>query len=371
MAANRWHFENTDAFFPWASSGSSTHALDNATMSAGYSNDIFAIGFVPRETKTLDNLRIYISAVTGSPATTEIKCSLFAANSAGDGWTAGTEIETKDIDSIATGWRTFSGFSTSLTAGTKYYLAIRNANATPASNSVTIQYSNFNTLALASGHAHVGAQIHISTSGAGSLIMTTSMGGYRIGWSDSSFVGIPAATSTATSSSYRIYGTRECGTRLTFPSTMRLPIVGVVGVLANENGNPTGNVHLRVYDGTTLLGTTNTIPDAAASYSNGRHSAYFSDVIQFEGTDLRITHGVTSGGDSSNAHNAHYLTWDSDADSMDLKPYDAELTYFDGSSWSEPEDGFCACGLLVDWTQLPASAGGLLRHPGMAGGMLG
>lgn len=360
MAANRWHYENCDLFFPWSNTGGfQGFALDNATTSGGYSNDTWAIGFVARESKTLNAFRVYFVSVTGSPAASEIVCSLYTATA--DKSAQNTLIETVQVDSIASGWRTFSGFTTALTAGEKYFLVVRNANATPATNYVTLQSGQNISFPLGSGHAHNAVSVYTSTTGIGALSSNISFTtGFRLGWSDGTYSGQPSFSLGASSSSYRIYDTRELGTLLTFDAAMRLPIVGVAGMVTTETGNPTGDLRWRVYDGTTLLGTTQVIKDAQASYSTSynRYVGYFDDVVQFDGTQLRIVGGVTSGGDSTNAHNLPYLDWDSDSDSLALRPYAAKLTYYDGSSWSEPVNGFIQTSLLVDWTQLPAAGGG-------------
>lgn len=312
-----------------------------------------AFSFVLKSAKTLSTVRLYISE-TGALAAGEVQVDIYS-DSAGTPGQPGTSLaNVTNGGAISTGWTDFTGFSLALSAHTLYWIVVRNLNGTPASNYPTLRYS-----ANSGGAQH----LYASTSTWGSMkksstdsgstwggIATNIFPGLRLDFNDSTYAGLPIETGGADTTN-TIYSTREMGTKFTSPANVRLRVTGVV-MMIGKSGAPTGNARFRLYEGTTLVGTTQEIPLGNAS-SGSAYAAYFSSPLTLKAnTSYRVVLSETTQSDtSSNRYQGYYITIDSNANSQALKPFggSCQKTYYDGSSWTDTSGDFCPFGLILDF----------------------
>lgn len=203
----------------------------------------------------------------------------------------------------------FTGFTTALTAGTFYAIAVRNANGTPGTN-----YPTFATNGPAALTA-IGFPIIVSSTSSftsTSNVATQGAMNVRLEFSDGSFLGGATAGGVATES---VYGTAAAGVRVgTAPAALKA--AGVCMYLS-ASGTPTSDYEYRIYTGNdaseSLLGTTGAINRRLA----GSPCALFSSPVTIpSGAIYRIIVAPISSGDSSSnrANVSYYPIPDTAAD---------------------------------------------------------
>jgi hypothetical protein len=318
-----------------------------------------AYGFVPEAAKTLSAVRAYLSAVNGSPATTDITCALYSDSSGAPN----ASLESHSITSVPAaggGWGDWAGFTTALTAGTQYWLVFANGNASPATNFPTYRWLNNVLPAIyGSGSKYGWFKQHSTNSGGAWGTTVAPAGGWRLAYADGTYDGSPFSTSG--SSADQVYAARESGVKFTTPPNAVVNVRGLAFGLASNNGSPTGGVWFRLYNGTTLLATTNTIASGNVNAQGWYESCFSAAQVIQPGTVLRATFGDAGGGDSSsNYYRGTELTIDSDAHSLALMPFEgtAQKTYLN-STWTDTTTGIFPFALLLDVTGEFGASGGL------------
>jgi hypothetical protein len=300
----------------------------------------FALSFVPEATKTLSKVTIYLSGVTGTLGANDLVADLFSDSASNPG----TSIESRNtVTTTPTGagrceW---TGFTSSITAGTKYWFVVKNVNATPATNYATCRYFyDYVGPYDMAGSSGWGWSKKESTNGGTSWTNTYYMGIIlRLEYSDGTFEGFPIDSITDTDTSAQtVYSSRESGNRLITPNI----ILNVKGLsfFVGTGGTPTGDLRYRIYNGTNLLGTTNSIPEAniADGSTMWRPATFASNIIIPPLSDIRVVMSETSNSDaSSNRYYSYKYVMENNANTLNLKPFMGSLqrTYFDGSSWVE------------------------------------
>lgn len=316
--------------FMWnaPNAGFSSVALNTA-------NTWVAFGVKLADTKTLSKVRVYCSAVSGT--LTGLSCSVYSDV---PGSPNASLSSTTTVTLLPTGaaWVEFTGLSQSLTAGTQYWIVIKNTTGTPASNNLTLQFfgstcgSWFQSLLKATMGP---AKLH-TTDGATWGTGVSGGSNARLEMSDGSLCGLPLQQ-PAVNSTQMVYSTRQYGIYFVSPSNMRFKARGVAAFFGAAVGTPTQNCHFNLYTGASpsLQATTPDLP-AALVKATGLYQGWFSSPVTVEpGTTCRVTCEETSQADtSSNA----YKFYESpiEAVSQGCLPYGGmQRTYYDGSSWTD------------------------------------
>jgi hypothetical protein len=337
---------------PTPNNGISTVNLNNSSA-----NLKLAWSVVLDSAKTLNEVSLYCSGVTGTVDGSNLNLDIFSDSSGtpGSSLTSGVGV-TLSAGSISAGnWQRFSGLSVALSADTQYWAVVINNQGTPASNFPTYRFGGNGTGTLPGGTASglFGHQ-KMQYNGSSWVSQTIPTCVVRFGFSDSSYWGLPATTSTL--SSDLVYFAREAGMKLTMPTGCTFNIRGLVFWL-KKLGSPAGNLRYRLYTGSsstpTLLATTNALGPSDVNTSAGYIPLHFSsDQAIAGGTVIRVTWGTTTGGDSSNYYaDPNEYTWDSDSNSLTLTPFagTAGKTYTtDGVTFTDTNTGVHPFTMLLD-----------------------
>lgn len=336
MAANQLRAPSVMLGF-WAnpSTGQTTLGLNAAAT-------WLAMSFVVDQAKTLNTVRLYLNTLTGSPATSECTCDLYSDN----GGVPNVSIDgPKSAGALTAGaWTTWSGFTTALTAGTQYWLVFKNTNATPASNFPTWRFitgtgSGRLAMPLGAGSTYQSAaplygwcKVHTTNSGtAWATGAASGVGGMRLGFSDSTYDGLPIESLTAPNGGAagdRATGKQEAGVVFNVPANMIFNCRGA-WMIARQVATP-GNLVFKLYQGTTLLASAYAIPVANVTTANSGdgYTAFFSSAQRLSSANnpYRLTMSDSNTADASTVgYNSNLYTWDSDANSLALKPMDGSL----------------------------------------------
>jgi hypothetical protein len=329
-----------------AAGGTVAAALNSATTYA-------ALSFPADAARTLSSCRVYLSAVTGTLATSDLRADLYS-DSAG---VPGTLIQSSGSASTATAGQfvDFTGFSTALTAGRQYWIVLKNLSASPASNFPTYLRGNAGTLTpmpvLATPGTSFGWNFKSTTNGGTSwLQVTLGVTGLRVGFSDGGYAGGLASSAGQTNGlGFPVFGSRELGAKLTTPAGAALNVAGAAFALSAGN-TPSADCRFRLYAGTTLLATTATLPASEAARGQVWACLYFPAVQQVQpNTVVRAAMGLETNTDTSDKVRLAAFVLDPDANSLPLmQPYGACLTYFNGSAWSDDTGKVPSFALLLD-----------------------
>ncbi len=317
------------------------------TLALSAANTWLALSFVLAESKTLSKVKLLASAVAGTLGATDLTCDIYSDSSG----SPGTSIESRNtVTATPTGaaWVEFTGFTTALTAGTRYWLVFKNANATPATNYPTFQWGGTDTspFLLGSPSPSWGWTKKHTTDGSTWITAATNVSGLKLEFSDASFNGLPVQAAGYVTD--YVYSTRELGTLITLPSTVKLNVRGMAMFLS-KNGTPAGNLRYRIYDGTTLLATSDAVNIANVETTARWTPAYFSATQTLNaGLSLRAIAGITTGGDATNYIRCYGYTIENNADSKALLPWGAQRTYYNGTSWAETDTGILPFALILD-----------------------
>jgi hypothetical protein len=223
-------------------------------------------------------------------------------------------------------WVEFTGLSQAVTAGTQYWIVLKNVNGTPASN-----YPTWNLLYAVTGGLSAGTIWNItrkvSIDSGSTWTGATARGdyaGYRIEHSDGSFYGLPVSSAAGEVTNV-VYSAREVGAKFTSPSG----IMNVWGVQMSigKGGSPTGSPLCKIYTGAssspTLLATGTQIPNALVG-TYAFHYFPFSAVVQIPAnTVVRVVTAESSQSDASgNNYRGQYVyTVENSATSKALMPW--------------------------------------------------
>ena len=330
-----------------------------------------ALSFVLAESKTLSKVKLYTTSVTGTLGSTDLTCDIYSDVSG----SPGTSVESRNtVTATPTGalWVEFTGFTTALTAGTRYWLVFKNVNATPTTNYLTYQWGSSDTSPFLLGSISPSwgwTKKHTTDAAATWISAQGNVSGLRLEFSDVSFNGLPVQA-LGYSTDY-IYSTRELGVLLTLPSNAKLNVRGMA-LFLNKIGAPAGNLRYRLYDGTTLLATSDAVNIANVETGARWTPAYFSTTQTLNaGLSLRASAGITTGGDASNYIRCYGYTVENNADSKALLPWGAQRTYYNGTSWVETDTGILPFALILDTDgEFTATGGGGPVSGNMRGGFI-
>jgi hypothetical protein len=358
---------NAQKHAPIALSVISTATVASTTLALSAANTWLAFGFVPDSNRTLSKVRAYFSALGGSVGAGEISCSLYS-DAAGQP-NALVEARTTTTGAYAgSAWNEWTGFTTALTGGVQYWLVFKNLNATPATNFPTVRFGASNGGPIPAQGSSITYGWHRRSSTDGGATWPTSnfnSFGWRLEYADGSFDGWPASDAGANASTQGIFSDHMCGNIFTTRPNARLVVAGITFFL-HRAGTPTGDLRYRIYQGSTLLATTNTVATANI-VSGNTYVAYFTTPITLEpSTAYRVVISETTQSDTSaNRFGSYCWTVDTDANSLALMPFGGTCmeTYWDGSVWTDTSSRIMTFALLLDTNGAFATvAGGFPRR---------
>lgn len=311
---------------------------------AGTATIVSAFGFVGTG-KILDKIRVYCTAASNL---SQVDCEIRPEKSTGGCNTNGTSLATVSKTTglpTAAGWVEFSGFNLQTTAGVQYYAVFAN-RSTGTTPSITLQYASgiqqqpWGGLATASnfckGH------------GTGGVTFTTAVAsgvtGLSFIYSDGSRQGLPTQM-ISSSSSTRIHNGVETGARFTISKDCSVNLAAVSACSSAIAGAPTGNVFLRIYEGTSLIYTSGnfiTMPIAI-----NRHLFCPAKVTLKAGRTYRAVF-CADGGDASNYIRLMFHQLDAAATPYQCPMLEGfQLTQGSGATWTDTPTIFPAVTLIL------------------------
>jgi hypothetical protein len=334
-----------------------------------------AYGFFAPASKTINTVRVFVSAVAGTLAATDLQLDVYSDTPGTPNASLSSTTNIGGTAPTGTGWITFQGLSQAVSGGTQYWLVIRNNNAIQGTNNATFRQV-FGCLSPAFAGVNVsnlwGGNICLKSSNAGStwgVVSGTATGSVRVGFSDGSYWGFPVSNNATGAD--KAFGSNEVGVKFTSPANAILNVAGIA-LPVTQSGSPTGNLRFRLYNDTTLLGTTANVLQAYTGNASQWYYGYFgSDIVVQPGTVLRASF-CDSAADSSSAffRTSNEVTVDSDSNSLALMPFEGTLqkTTFNGTSWTDTNTSIIPFALILDSAgEFGASCGGMLYIPDMSG----
>lgn|SRR5574343_357497 len=322
------------------------------TLALNAANTQIAFSFIApyaAANKTLSKVKLFTSAIAGTQA--NIASTLNLCADASGVPNSGTIVETETVSNVAAGWWEWTGFSTELTGGVRYWLIVKNTAVDPTTDYPTVQWIAANSVNYqVSGSGSTWGIAKVSTTDGGSTWATGALNGYagiRLEFSDGSFMGAPFSAAGSTATGYPVYSTRELGNLITTPANGKLNIRGVCMPL-RKNGTPAADVVYKLYNGTTLIGTTHEVPRANFGTYLFMPATFQAAVEVAPSTSLRVVFAMDAdAGDSSNYYYIPGYTIEDNADSKALVPYGAQATYYTGS-WAQTSTLVLPFALLLD-----------------------
>jgi hypothetical protein len=145
----------------------------------------------------------------------------------------------------------------------------------------------------------------------------------------------------------------------TVPMGGRYRVRGATAVIA-KTGTPTGELRFRIYQGTTLLGTTTTIPQGTIVTPQWMIAYLTTPITLIPGLSYRLVIGVTTGGTSANYFRLYNIGIHDNATSKALGVFGGswKKTYStDGSSWTETDTLWPMIGMVLDSDQEVENSG--------------
>jgi hypothetical protein len=402
MSTNLYFSPQLLGFAPYAPGTNMTTLALNTAASGGFSATWLAYGFVPDQSKSINQFSARASAVAGTLAATDVQCDIYSDSAGVPGSSLVSSTNIGGTAPTAATWVRWSLTNTALTAGTQYWAVIRNANATPTTNSATFSYTAsggapFWFGGYANGSAQYGWMTKTSTYSGGTWSNGGLDGGaHRIGWSDGTYSGFPIQSCAQSSTSQQAFGTgsNQIGVRFTVPAGVTLNCRGIAAYVL-KSGSPTGNLVGNLWTGSstaTLVASTHSGPSDIPNEIFGQSSfkcwmpLFFSSAVALAaGTVVRATLSNTAADSAANSFGVVQYTMDSDANSTPLLPLSAtfqgtlgaSITAGNtvGSTATFTDQGstpiIVPMGLLLDTAGEFGASGGILVHTGFNGGLNG
>jgi hypothetical protein len=307
---------------------------------------------VPGDGRTLSEVRFYLSAVAGSVDGTEIHAMLYNSASLHPSTLVGSEDHTLAAGAVsAAGWYTITGFNTALAFGTHYWIVFKNTNAVPATNYPTLRTLYTEPTEMGTSFRGWCWMYRSATDNADPNLASWntanngSAAGVRFGFSNSSYDGFPIS---AGSGGLKSYGANKSGASFVAPATMTL--IGV-SMQFGRAGSPTGTASYELYEGATLLASTDSIVPSETNTSVYYTPLYFSTAQTLrKGVLYRIVLADSATDSASNYYYVVGALFDTDANSLALAPLGGTLKYASysaGAGWSDSAATVVGVTLLV------------------------
>lgn len=325
-----------------------------------------ALSYIAYEAKTVTSLNCIIAAITGSPVIGDLVCDIYSDN-AGLGPNTLISSSSATTGSFTVGGTIAFTLSQALTAGTIYWFVLRNTNGTPATNNASIRMTNSFLLM---SHLQLGSSAALpfckrGTTDSGSTWTASSVAGVgcmRWDFSDGSSDGFPVSSTGNPGSTNRAYAAGELGVRFRTPQNATVRVRGVVMPVSKAGAGPASGVCVKLYSGTTLLGTSYTVANALVSSSTTSIPFLFADpvVLQPNTQHYLVFASPSADGTSTNAWTTIEISYmDNSAATLSCFPLETVWARFDGSSWTVDDTKFIPYLFSLDADQdFEAGSGG-------------
>lgn len=312
-----------------------------------------AFSFILSETKTLNTIKWFMSANTGA-ASGDFRFDIYSDNSDVPNVSLANSVVTTGTPGT-NAWLTNTGYSLSLTAGTRYWVVEQNVNVSPTTVYwSTITSKNILPPSFTQGNdtgSSVFGFVESITSGAA---WANDAGGgvfpLVLGFSDGTFFGFPVGLKKRAldaGTTYAVYSGRKHGMLITTPADAKLRVKCLTFQIG-KNGTPTGNLQYEIWTGTstpTLVDTTSITPAANVdSTGGGNFPLCFPTARELSAnTTYRFVVAESTQSDASTDRlkSTYYTNVDSAASSQALKFWGASAasTYCTGTctaaNWTE------------------------------------
>ncbi len=351
--------------------GATTFALSGTPAVGGFAPTWLAYGWNPSESKTLSAVKVFASAVGGT--LTSLACDIYS-DTAGTGPNASLASSTT-VTALPTGaaWVEFTGFSLALTAGTQYWIVLRNPTATPGTNFPTYRFGGVNSAWSPGGSESQnglwGSACARSSTNSGTAWANAAKSGswgWRVQYSDGTYDGMPLSNFSSLSAANMSFGKQAVGNQFVVPPNVVLNIRGASMAFVTS-GTP-GAASFKLYNGSTLLATSASIPRANMTAAFMFTAMFPSTVVVQPGTTLNlVVCDATTADASGTGYIQNVWTVDNDANSFALMPFEGTLAkvvttdYTAGSpSFSTDQTSVVPFALILDSTGEFYPSGALL-----------
>ncbi len=311
-----------------------------------------AIAFAPSKSEIVNEVSVYLNALSGTIASNDLSCEIFSSTPESGATTnlvpnasLGTASVTLAAPAAGSSVITFTGLSISVTAGVQYFAVFTNLNAVPGVNNVAIAIApNYGVIGQEPGQSGLFGTTRFTVNGGTSWSNGVNPGAPSalIKYSDASYDGFIIQSGLTEPTDF-VYGTREIGVKFTTSANIQFNLDRIVMQVVRL-GSPTGNMRYRIYEGTTLMATSQTFP--AVNLNTGKASFPLNLATTFKlkpSTVYRVTMGETTQSDSSGDHiTSAFYTIPNDSNIKAKLPFQGTLqkTYFDGSVWVDTDTMF-------------------------------
>lgn len=313
-----------------------------------------AFSFVPDGARQLSSIRAYVSAVTGTLGGSDITCDLY--DSGGSNGAPGSAIESGKVPTAtinAAGFYDFNGFSAVLLPNQEYWAVFKNVNGDLASNFATFRMNSNGHPVTFGTNVNRQGWFKATTTNSGVAWSTGGpVAGIRVDYSDGTCDGYALANATTAGSGDGVYSTREAGVKFTSPA-VGLLVAGIAMQVTSKTGSPTGSPRFGMWVGEAPvnLGYTRNLRTTTITATQWATSYFANSILVPASSVLRVTLGESTQSDAvTDRWNMFEHTWDTDANSLGILPFDGTLqkTYYDGSAWSDTAGRLYGFGLLLD-----------------------
>lgn len=321
--------------------GISTLALDAA-------NKWIAFSFVGNG-KTLSVVRLFTSALTGTLTAAQLTCDIYSSTSAG--LPNASVNGPTNCDAVpSSGWNSWSpAFAT--TAGTLYWVVIKNTHGTPASNNVTFRYGANQTGPASLQAGQWGWNKCHTTDGStwGTVVLGTV--GVQLDWSDATYDGAPISNMATGGAAEGVFGTAEAGNYFVVTGATINVRYGVA-FIRNVTGTPSNALRMRIYSGSsttpTLVATSQSGP-VQGQTGIGYFYFRFASVVALAAGAHRVVIGTTGADANTNRYNSTIFSIQNLASSKSLMPLGMKRTYSsDGTTFTNTDTEIVPIGLVLE-----------------------
>jgi hypothetical protein len=326
---------------------SDVESVATTTTNINAAANRMAIQFSPLVNCGLNSVRIRQVGVTGAPAANDISCSLHPISASGNpDLTIILSEYTCSTVPAANTWLNFTGSTYQLTGNLWYSLVFRNVDAAPATNAFSVLRSGDSSgksFIYSDNGGTFGYMTKSSTNSGGTWTsLNASLPFYRLGFSDGTYYGFPcSAANTVTPAATGSFGSgQEVGVSFITPRRGMYRLAGV-GASLSKSGTPQSSVVCKLYRNTTLITTSSTVITSSWVLTTQQtYGFHFNPPVKLDpNVKYRATFAESSGSGAVNTNrwNLYYYTFDSDSNSLPLKPMNGSmmLTYLTQSTWTD------------------------------------
>jgi len=311
-------------------------ALNAAATWLGYS-------FVLQQSRTLSKIQVYASAVNGVLGANDLTCDIYSDVN-GVAVASLQSVNTVTATPAGAAHVEFTGFTQALTSGVRYWIVLKNVNATPAANYPTYLYGHEYTLASVLTGGPIGqanwGYSKLTTLDSGVTWATQAVnntGSYRLEFNDATFAGFPIEFSGAEDTN-TVYGTREVGVQFTMPAGPTFNM-DYAALWIDKVGTPSNSLVYRIRDSArNLILESRAIPAGNVFGGAGYYGAVFPSTISLSpsGTYTLTLAELTNADAVANRYRTWYFQVENVASTLSLMPFMGTQRgiAFDGATWT-------------------------------------